>query len=57
MASPLEIGASWPIALAAIWLAVRTHRLGWATLLACPPTLIKIIGLMIFSIAITIYGF
>jgi len=46
-----------PIVIAAIWLAVRTNRLGWATLLACLPTTIKMIGLVIFIAAVLIYGF
>lgn len=46
-----------PIALAAIWLAVQTDRIGLATAAGCAPTVIKMAGLTIFIIAVMIHGF
>ena len=49
--SPLLAGAT------AALLALKDQRLPLATLLACLPALFKWIGLVVFFIAIMIYGF
>jgi hypothetical protein len=46
-----------PIALAAIFLALRTGRLNWAVALACLPTAIRLAGLIAFFMAVSIHGF
>jgi hypothetical protein len=43
-----DAGLVLPVAIAAIWLALRTNRLGLAAALACLPTAIKLSVLIVF---------
>lgn len=45
------------VAVAAAWLAVNNRRLPLASLLACLPALFKWAGVVVFIIAVMIYGF
>jgi hypothetical protein len=55
--TPVRVIAFPLMAACAIALAVRNQRLGIATALASLPTFYSLIGLIIFAVGVSIYGF
>ncbi|HMJ27183.1 MAG TPA: hypothetical protein VK512_00505 [Xanthobacteraceae bacterium] len=55
--TPVRVIAFPLMAACAIALAVRNQRLGIATALASIPTFYSLIGLIIFAVGVSIYGF
>ena len=55
--TPVRIIAFPLMAACAVALAARNQRLGFATALASIPTFYSLIGLIIFAVGVSIYGF